>query len=269
VLIHEEQGFGDMLQFIRYAPLVAARGGEVIVRCHRFLKELLRDVTGVSAIVSHEDPLREFDLHVPILSLPSIFQTNRVTIPREVPYLFADPGRREAWRQRLGDSGARLRVGLAWAGNAKNRRDQARSIGLDRLLPLLRVAGIDFVSLQIDRGQIREFPEAVAIADLTEHIHDFADTAALMAELDLIVTVDTAAAHLAGALARPVWMLLPFVPDWRWGLEGETTLWYPTMRLFRQPAPGDWEAVVTRALTAAAKRGVELETRVENPHGPR
>jgi len=274
VLIHEEQGFGDMLHFIRYAPLVAARGGQVIVRCHRFLKELLRHGKGVSAVVSHEDRLPEFDLHVPILSLPSIFRTDGTTIPCEVPYLFADAGRREAWRRRLGDSGARLRVGLAWAGNVKNRRNQTRSVGLSRLLPLMQVEGVDFISLQIDRAreQLREFAEAALIADFAEHIHDFADTAGLVAELDLIVTVDTAVAHLAGGLALPVWTLLPFVPDWRWGLEGETTPWYPTMRLFRQPVLGDWEAViskVTRALTGAAKRGVELETRVENPHKPR
>jgi len=248
LLIHAEQGLGDSIQFIRYAALADARGAQVVVECSRSVVELFRGVKGVAEAVTKGDPLPPFDLHVPMLSQPLVFQTRRETIPREVPYLFANPDRAAIWKDRLGGDRSRLRVGLAWAGNPQHRRMRIRDVSFELLRPLWRLEGIDFFSLQIGPAaeKIRQLVDVAAINDHTEHIQTFADTAALMLELDLIISVDTAVAHLAGALGRPVWTLLPFVPDWRWGLEGDQTPWYPTMRLFRQPSPGDWDSVLRR-----------------------
>jgi hypothetical protein len=199
-------------------------------------------------VVSGDDALPPFDCRLPMLSQPLVFKTTLESIPREVPYLFADPARRKAWSERLSRTPRRLRVGLAWAGNPEKIRLQERHVPLDELRPLLGVGDVDFFSLQVGpgAGQLRQSAGAVAIIDHTEHLKDFADTAAFMMELDLIISVDTAVAHLAGALARPVWTLLAFVADWRWGREGGDAPWYPTMRLFRQSAPGKWTPVVHR-----------------------
>ena len=248
LLIHAEQGFGDSIQFIRYARLAAERGGTDIVECPANLRELLRGVEGVAEVVAIGDPLPPFDVHVPMLSLPLVFRTTAAIIPRQVPYLFADPVRRRAWAERLGGDHPRPRIGVAWAGNPENRRSRVRNIRLQDLVPLLRNRRFDFYSLQLGDGaeQLRQLPGEIPIIDFTESIKDFADTAAFLAELDLVISADTAVVHLAGALARPVWTLLPFAPDWRWGLTREDTPWYPTMRLFRQPAIGDWESAVRR-----------------------
>jgi len=248
VLIHAEQGLGDSLQFIRCAQSVADRGGHVIAECPPPLLDLFRTARGVSEVITAGTPPPSFDLHVPMLSLPLILQTTTATIPADVPYLFADPARSEVWRQRLGPPRASLRVGVAWTGNPQNRETAKRGIALDRFLPLLRLDSIAFFSLQVGPGaeQLRQFAAADAIHDHSAAIQNFADTAAFMANLDLIISVDTATTHLAGALGRPVWTLLPFAADWRWGLNGETTPWYPTMRLFRQTTPGDWESVMER-----------------------
>jgi len=250
ILIHAEQGFGDAIHFVRYAPLLAARGGEVVIECPRILVELFRRAKGVSEIVAAGDPLPGFDLHVPMLSVPVVLQTTRESIPQDVPYLFVDPHRRAFWKARLGCNRTGLRVGLAWAGNPQNRQNRKRNISLEMLLPLWRAEGVEFFSVQVGPGteQIRQLPDSTVIVDHTDHIQDFADTAALIMELDLIISVDTAVAHLAGALARPVWTLLPFIPDWRWGLEGERTPWYPTMHLFRQPGVGDWDSVIPHVI---------------------
>ncbi|HEY3898203.1 MAG TPA: tetratricopeptide repeat protein [Chthoniobacter sp.] len=247
ILIHAEQGFGDSLHFIRYAALVAARGGEVIVGCQPALERLFRTAAGVKAVITDGNNPGEFDVQIPMLSQPLVFQTRLESIPRDIPYLFADPAQVECWRKRLGERRSPLRVGLAWAGDLQHRRNRKRSIALQMLQPLWRLEGIEFFSLQIgpEAAQLAELSTA-PIVDHTSLIADFADTAAFMAELDLVITVDTAVAHLAGALGRPVWTLLSFVPDWRWGLEGEDTPWYPTMRLFRQPALCDWESVIQR-----------------------
>jgi hypothetical protein len=252
VLVHAEQGFGDAIHFIRYAPLMAERGGEVIVECRAHLADLFRTVKGVREVVVDGEPLPAFAAHVPMLSLPLLFQTRRATIPKEVPYLLVNPARREIWRKRLGEKRGRLRIGLCLAGSALNRRTRTRDISLERLGPLLEVKGIDFFSLQ-PGPSAEETARSLAkagIIDHTKEVGDFADTAAFMAELDLVITVDTAVAHLAGALGRPVWTLLPLIPDWRWGLEGADTPWYPTMQLFRQTSAGDWEPVVQRVASA-------------------
>jgi tetratricopeptide (TPR) repeat protein len=250
ILIHAEQGFGDSIQFIRYARLAAEKGGTVIVECPANLRELFTGVPGVAEVVTVGDQLPPFDVHLPMLSLPLAFRTTRGNIPQEVPYLFADSVRRGAWAQRLGANRARPRIGVAWAGNPENRRSRMRNIRLQDFLPSLRNDRFDFYSLQLGDGaeQIRQLPGDVQVVDFTEHIKNFADTAAFLAELDLVISADTAVVHLAGAMARPVWTLLPFAPDWRWGLAREDTPWYPTMRLFRQPAIGDWGSVIQRVV---------------------
>ena len=248
LLIHSEQGLGDAVQFVRYASLAAERGGELLVECPRNLAELFRGVEGVREVIAAGDALPPFDLHLPMLSLPLVLRTTLETIPQNAPYLRADSERTEAWRVRLSGRQQGLRVGLAWQGNRKTILLRKRDVALRTLLPLWGVKGVEFISLQIGPGaqQIQELPGAIEIIDPTADIHDFADTAALMMNLDLIISVDTAVAHLAGALGRPVWTLISFVPDWRWGLEGEDTPWYPTMRLFRQPVSDDWDAVIQR-----------------------
>ena len=246
VLIHAEQGLGDSIQFIRYAPKIVGRGGVVVVESQRSLAELFRGAGGVDTVVAAGEPLPAFDFHVPMLSLPLVFRTAPETIPRETPYLFADPARCESWRARLGGDRSRLRVGIAWAGNPKHRLDGFRSVSLRQLLPLLDVDGVDFFSLQKDCGaeQIRQLPGASGIVDHTNSIRDFADTAALLAQLDLVISVDTAVLHLAGALGTPAWALLAFAPDWRWFLDRSDSPWYPAIRLFRQSRLAEWEPVV-------------------------
>jgi Flp pilus assembly protein TadD len=259
LLIYAEQGFGDSIQFIRYARLAAERGGTVIVECPANLRDLLRGVQGVAEVIATGDHLPAFDVHLPMLSLPLVFRTTGTNIPQEVPYLFADPIRRRVWVERLGSNGPRRRIGVAWAGNPENRRSRVRNIRLQDLVPLLRDNRFDFYNLQLGDGteQLRQLPGEIPVVDFTEHIKDFADTAALLAELDLVISADTAVVHLAGALGRPVWTLLPFAPDWRWGLAREDSPWYPTMRLFRQPAIGDWESVIQRVAGELSRWGTD------------
>jgi hypothetical protein len=248
ILVYAEQGLGDSIQFIRYAPWMAARGGAVIVEAQPSLAELFREVKGVCEVVAAGEALPDFDVHVPMLSLPLAFGTRRESIPREVPYLRARAGRLAAWERRVGGRGGRFRVGLIWASSPENPLWRIRDVTLEMLRPVLAVPGVEFFSLQLGVAatQFREETGGGGMVDLTAEIRDFADSAALMAQLDLVISVDTAPAHLAGALGRPVWTLLPFSPDWRWGSEGETTPWYPTMRLFRQTVLGEWGAVVER-----------------------
>lgn len=255
LLVHAEAGFGDTLQFVRDVPLVREVSGasRVIFECQSELARLLTQTGGWNAeVVARQSwdgaELPPFQRHIPMLSLPLVLGQCE---PRRMAgaYLQADPGLRAAWRERLGPG---FRVGLAWAGNALHEQDRRRSLAPDQLAPLLHVAGVEFVSLQVNADTV-----PAGVSDFTQHITDFADTAALMAELDLVIAVDTASVHLAGALGRPVWVLLPFAPDWRWGVERDDTLWYPAMRLFRQRAPGHWDEVMHRvaaALTAAQTR---------------
>jgi hypothetical protein len=259
VLLHSEQGFGDSIQFIRYAPLVAKSGGVVVVECQPSLAGLFATVEGVSKVVGDGEPLPPFDLHVPMLSLPFVFKTEPETIPSKVPYLAIDPARGQFWRDWLGDDGSRLKVGLVWAGRTSNFQQGMRAIQLRQLLPLLDVSGVNFVSLQMDgrAGQIFDTPGASNIRDPREHIGDFADTAALIAQLDLVITIDTAVAHLAGALGVPLWVMLPFAPDWRWFLHREDSPWYPTARLFRQQRILEWDPVI-------AKVRAELQSLVQS-----
>ncbi len=257
LLIHEEQGFGDCIQFIRYAPLVAACGGTVIVECPRPLLEVFATVKGIDQLVVSGDPLPPFDVHLPLMSLPLVFETTIETIPQNTPYLTADPARCLSWRDWFDNVPSRLKVGLTWAGRTDTFQRSLRAIHLRQLLPLFRVPGVDFVSVQLGNvtEQIAQLPGRQPIRHPLGLIADFADTAALISQLDLVISIDTAVAHLAGALGKPVWVLLPFAADWRWLLDRDDSPWYPTMRLFRQTRLTQWDPVVAevrRALQALA-----------------
>ncbi|MDR3733959.1 MAG: tetratricopeptide repeat protein [Acidobacteriaceae bacterium] len=243
VLLLAEQGVGDTLQFLRYAPLVAARGGRVIVTVQRSLLKLLSGFPGIADLIASDESLPAFDRWLPLLSLPLVFDTTLETIPGTVPYLRADPDAVATWCRRLGGG---IRVGLVWAGNPEHLNDCNRSCPVDALAPLLAIPEIRWFSLQKGSraADLARLGWQDRITDLDPLIGDYADTAAIIANLDLVVSVDTSVAHLTGALGRPGSILLPFIPDWRWMLDRPDNPWYPTLRLFRQPRPGDWAAVV-------------------------
>jgi Flp pilus assembly protein TadD len=240
IVLSAEGGFGDVLQFVRYLPLVVARGGRVTLQCQANLHRLFQNLRGYEKLIGTDETVREFDFHCPSLSLMRAFGTTLQTIPAGVPYISAPPELVESWRGRLAGGSARMKVGLVWSGNPNKER--RRSLPLSALSDLSRIAGVEFYSLQTgsDAGQAADWPAGSIRTDFAADMRDFADTAAFMENLDLVITVDTAAAHLAGALGRPVWVLLPFAPAWRWLLDRSDSPWYPTMRLFRQTRPGDW-----------------------------
>jgi tetratricopeptide (TPR) repeat protein len=247
ILIHTEQGLGDAIQFARYLPLVKQHGGQVLVQCHPPLRRLLEGQLAIDEIREDGQPLPGFDLHCPILSLPFAFRTIEQNIPANVPYLFANPRAVKQWHARVGEAGGMLKVGLVWAGGSAHRNDRNRSLTLAHFAPLFHIPWVRFLSLQ--KGEPgRQIQEVASpnLIDWTTELSDFADTAALVANLDLVICVDTAVAHLAGAMGKPVWVLLPFVPDWRWMLRREDSPWYPTMRLFRQEQLGRWDLPLGR-----------------------
>jgi tetratricopeptide (TPR) repeat protein/glycosyltransferase involved in cell wall biosynthesis len=257
ILLRAEQGYGDAIQFVRYAPLVRARCGRVVLQCATALGELLATTAGIDAVVTKMAPIPDVAAHAPLLSLMHIFGTKRETIPADVPYLRVDPARAARFAERIG-AAAGLKVGLAWAGNPEHHQDKKRSLPLAALFPLLGTAGTRFFSLQKGEAAAEISAHGLngRIVDLGPDLGNFADTAAAINCLDLVIAVDTAIAHLAGALAKPIWTLLPFSPDWRWLLDRDDTPWYPTMRLYRQPAAGDWGSViasVTEALAQASR----------------
>ena len=259
LLLYTEQGFGDAIQFVRYLPLVEERGGKVVVECQPELQRLFQAGPGNCQIVARGQPLPAFDFHCPLLSLPRVFGASLANIPNQAPYLHADAQDVRRWRDRLADHPRLVKVGLVWAGSLTHKNDRNRSMKLARLTPLGQAAGVLFFSLQkgAAAAEAKALPPSMELVDLTQELKDFADTAALIANLDLVISVDTAIAHLAGAMGKPVWTLLPFVPDWRWLLEREDSAWYPTMRLFRQPSRGDWDSVianVAHALPSLAKK---------------
>jgi tetratricopeptide (TPR) repeat protein len=248
LLLHAEQGFGDTLQFCRYAPLVARRG-RVVLEVPAQLKRLLAGLPGVEQVAAAGEALPRFDLHCPLLSLPHVLATTLATIPGETPYLQAAPERVAAWRRRF-DPIPGFRVGLVWAGSPTMSADRGRSLTLDLLVPLAGLPGVALVSLQKGEAAGQTPPSGMVLHDWTEDLDDFAETAALIEALDLVIGVDTAVIHLAGALGRPVWLLNRFDRDWRW-LDGrDDSPWYPTLRQFRQAAPGDWAGVLSRVRTA-------------------
>jgi len=248
ILLHAEQGYGDAIQAIRYAPLVAARGARVLVHCRRSLASLFRSVAGVQAMVTPEEPLPRFDCHTPLMSLPLAFRTTLETIPAQVPYLSPSAALAGKWRRRLDAHDGRTKVGLAWRGNPQFSRVTTKSLPFPRLLPLVASRSCAFFNLQPGAAETHE-----ALIDYASEFDSFDDTAALIANLDLVISIDTAVAHLAGALGKPVWILLPFSADWRWLRGREDSPWYPSARLFRQPALGEWDSVVDTAARELAK----------------
>jgi hypothetical protein len=255
LLLWAEQGLGDALQFVRFAAPLADRGARVIVRAPESLCELLASAPGVDGVVREGDPLPAHDLQLPLLSVAGVLGIAANTIPSAVPYLCATAADIAALAPALIVPPGTLRVGLSWAGNAKHVNDRRRSCPLSALAPLLDLPGVAWYSLQKGDGedQIPQVPAAACIR-LLDARNDFARKAALIHGLDLVVSVDTSNAHLAGALGKPVFILLPAAPDWRWGLDRADCPWYPTARLFRQRAAGDWAGVVSDV--RAARPGV-------------
>ncbi|MBM4146648.1 MAG: tetratricopeptide repeat protein [Nitrospira sp.] len=246
ILLHAEQGFGDTIQFIRYAPLVAQRSARVILECQKELVSLLKSVEGIHQVISYEESLPDFNIHCPLLNLPSIFNTTTDNIPAEIPYITADASLIKKWHEKVKHDTSKLKIGLVWAGEKLYKNDFSRSCSFEIFSALNLSDDITWYSLQ--KGdpstQVENSLKGINLIDYTDELRDFSDTAALMQNLDLIISVDTAVAHLAGALGKPIWTLLPFVPDWRWMLNREDSPWYPTMRLFRQPSRGDWKSIL-------------------------
>jgi len=246
ILLHAEQGLGDTLQFIRYAALVKRLGARVVVECQKPLVKLLSRSQGIDQLAAQGDDVPHFDVHAPLLSLPRILRTTVNSIPADVPYLFADPGLVDDWRERLKEQSG-LRIGMNWHGRAGDGMFRRRDIPIECLAPIAQMPGARLVSLQKGDGRKELAGAGFPIfdpGDDVDTVHGpFMDTAAIIMNLDLVITSDTSVPHLAGALGVPVWVALPFVPDWRWLLNRQDSPWYPTMRLFRQKARGDWTTV--------------------------
>jgi hypothetical protein len=249
ILLYAEQGFGDTIQFCRYVPVVAALGARAILGVQKPLRTLMGSLAGGAHVFSPGEPMLACDLRCPLMSLPLAFGTTPETIPAGIPYLQPQADARAHWDAELQSRrpGARLRVGIAWSGNPGHVNDDNRSMAIETLLSLFD-ADATFVSLQADvrPGDAALLVRRDDVLGLGSALRDFSDTAALIACLDLVITVDTSVAHLAGALGKPVWVMLPAMPDWRWLLGRETSPWYPTARLFRQSHAGDWADVVLR-----------------------
>ncbi|MBL8700354.1 MAG: tetratricopeptide repeat protein [Alphaproteobacteria bacterium] len=259
ILLHVEQGLGDAIQFARYAPIVQRLGATVILEVPRELIRLFAPIAAQGIrLVKRGAPLPHFDVHCPLLSIPGALGCDLTSIPADVPYLGVDPGTLAAWRARLPAEGT-LKVGLVWAGNPQHGNDHNRSFRPLAFKPLFAVPGVRYFSLQKQRrtGDDADLAALGPITDLGPELKDFADTAAALSALDLLVAADTSIVHLAGALARPVWTMVPYSPDWRWLLAREDTPWYPTMRLLRQPRERDWGSVMARVARdiAALARG--------------
>ncbi len=249
LLVRAEQGLGDTIQFARYLPLLAERGARVVLACAPALVPLLRTLHGVTA-VPKSAALPPYDVWVDQMSLPRLFGTVPDTIPAAGGYLGAGPARVAAWR--AGGAGE-PRVGIVWAGNPGHSNDARRSLPVEALAPILAVRGIEWVSLQVGPAS-GAITARFGIADRSAALTDFAATAALVASLDLVIAVDTSTAHLAGAMGKPVWVIIPFAPDWRWMHGRADSPWYASLRLFRQSAPGDWAGVAERVAAALAER---------------
>ncbi len=272
LLVHAEQGAGDAIQFVRLVTALAARGAHVVLECPPALAALLESVEGVERVICRGETLPEasgakegaasapehpaFDWHSPLLSLPHLLHLSLDTIPTRTPYLRPPRGRQERLPPLSDAQGRLLKVGLVWRGNPQHKNDRHRSLPVELLEPLLAVPGVACYSLQVGAPPDAPLPGPPfdKLIDLQKLIHDFGDTAVLMKQLDLIISVNTSTVHLAGALAQPAWLLLPCAPDWRWLLGRNDSPWYPSLRLFRQPVPGDWASVVREVRAALALR---------------
>lgn len=248
ILIHSTAwSCGDVIQHIRYVPLVAQRGARVFFSCRKELKTLIQNVNGLHKVITDDEikiveQLPEFNVHCPIGVLPYIFGTSLLNIPAEIPYISVNTSLVKIWKDKVCHDNSKLKVGLVWAGGTQG------NYSLNTYSSFAKLDNITFYSLQIGKAseEAKSPPGGMTLFDYTAQISDFLDTAALIENLDLVISIDTSVAHLAGALGKPVWTLIPFVPDWRWMLNREDSPWYPTMRLFRQPTPGDWESVIAK-----------------------
>jgi tetratricopeptide (TPR) repeat protein len=248
ILLHCEQGLGDNIQCVRFARSVKEKDGTVLLSCPPSLACLFKNVAGIDGVFPYGRDLPSYDVHAPLMSLPGLFQTTLDTIPADVPYLHSDPTRAAVWRDRLA-SYRGFRVGIAWRGGPTHEGNRTRSITAAQFAEFLNIPGLAVVSLQKDgtAGEMETLGNIPgSLFDGGPFLEDFSDTASAMANLDLVISVDTSVCHLAGALAVPVWTLIPFAPDWRWLLQREDSPWYPAMRLFRQPSIGDWQSVLER-----------------------
>jgi tetratricopeptide (TPR) repeat protein len=252
ILVYAEQGFGDKIQFCRYLPLVTERGGKVLFYCDEELLRLFRRLNGIERVEPFNDKIfqERFDVHIPLMSLPYLFDTRLENIPAKIPYLAADPDAVARWRERMDQK--RLNVGLVWSGWPAHRQNYWRSIPARDLAALAEAGPVTFYALQKDASAagIEEIAPLLDIRDISADLHDFDDTAAVISNLDLVISVDTAVAHLAGALGRPTWTLLHCPPDWRWLTDRDDSPWYPTMRLFRREPAEEWPAVLKRVVSA-------------------
>jgi hypothetical protein len=256
ILLFTEQGLGDGIQFIRYARRLADRGAEVIVECQAEMVSLFRGVGGIHRIVPRGTGVPEFDIQCPLMGLPRYLDASDCHTFGEVPYINVDAARSRVWKERINPREGILRVGVVWRGNAAHRNDGQRSISAQLFGKIGSIEDVRFFSLQKlgDRpGSEVSLPGEMDCVDLSPHLDDFGETAAAIENLDLVISVDTAVAHCAGALGRPVWVLLPYAPDWRWLLGHEKSVWYPTMRLIRQCRPGDWGDVIERVRGALVR----------------
>ncbi|MDR3684471.1 MAG: tetratricopeptide repeat protein [Geothrix sp.] len=247
LLLHYEQGLGDTLMFVRFAPRVKALGGRVLLAAQRPLADLVATCPGIDEVIPKGGPVPPFDCHFPLLSLPWLFRTELASIPAEVPYLRVPPHvpNRQALCERLALGAGRLRVGLAWKGSSDHPRDAQRSVPPACLTPLAKLPGVAWYSFQREGGLPEPFPGILALGPL---LSTFSDTAFALEAMDLLITVDTAVAHLAGALGIPTLLLVTNIPDWRWLMDRDDSPWYPTLRIYRQPLPGDWDSVVQHVL---------------------
>ncbi|MGL6280786.1 MAG: tetratricopeptide repeat protein, partial [Microcoleaceae cyanobacterium] len=253
LLVYWEQGFGDTLQFVRYLPFINKNGGKIILECQEPLFRLLENYSNIDQLIKSGEHIPDFDLHIPLMSLPRVMGTNSLSqIPAQTPYLFVPTDGIEKIPLPAGNRETQLKVGLVWGVNHAHPKSHKRSCPLEYLLPLTQIPVIQFYSLQVGPqvADLTNLADKIAhpIIDLSDLIRDFADTAILIEQLDFVITVDTAVAHLAGALGKPVWLILPFVPDWRWLLQEEIAVWYPTMRLFRQTEAGNWRSAVNQLI---------------------
>lgn len=255
VLVYAEQGLGDTVMFVRYLPMLAALGCEVVLECQPSLVVMLAGVPGASAVLGHGDPRPSYDCHVALMSLPRLLGTEYDTIPAPIPYLHPDPSRVEHWRRWLEHRDGPV-VGLCWRGGRAHQADHRRSMDLADTLPLFGIPGIRLVGIQMDSAKEQAdtlsptLPFVDATAAYDPAVDPFVETLAVIAAVDLVVSVDTSVAHVAGAAGRPVWLAVNAGPDWRWFLSGEASPWYPTLRLFRQSRSGDWDGVVRRMASA-------------------
>lgn len=258
ILIYAEQGFGDAIQFARYATLLADRGATVVLECQPQLVKLLSTVKGIQQVIPRGEQLPDCDLQAPILSLPHLFRTTLATIPSASSYVRIPEESKQKIEPLIDLQSPNLKIAIAWAGNSMHSNDKRRSINPAALAALGKVPGIDWYNLQMNAGDSLQ-QTGLPLRDLTKSLDDFADSAALLNRMDLLISVDSAAAHLGGAMGLPTWLLLPMVPDWRWLLNSETTPWYPGLRLFRQQDRGNWPEVIERVARTLADHSIPIE----------